>query len=90
MGLEFKYKDSYFRMCREIITNEEAVLLDDKKAVYHVMIMKFTKHHYPIADEFVTVGWYADMNSLLNECTIMGKSFREIVSDDDTEILSKD
>ena len=40
--------------------------------------------------EYLLIGEYPDMNSLLDNCFIDGIKFREIIMADDTEILGKD
>jgi hypothetical protein len=84
MGIEFLYKNIYYRMCRE-------PLFEDKNsAFYQVSIMHCEKFGYPIADEFEILGNYKDIYDLLDNCIISGKSFKEVILDDKTKILSQD
>lgn len=91
MGIEFKYNGRYYRMCREPLTEEEyPVLPDGRIGLYDVMEMHCAKTTYPGCDYFETLGWYANLDDLLEQCYLQGKKFREVIMADETEILSQD
>ena len=48
------------------------------------------KSGYPVADSYEFIGLYDSIESLLDDCNIQGRPFRDVIMDDDTEILSKD
>jgi len=83
MGIEFLYKNDYYRMCREPID-------DEKNGIYQVSIMHCEKFGYPIAEKFEIVGSYKDIYDLLNNCIIEKKKFKDIIIDSNTKILSQD
>lgn len=84
MGIEFLHDGVYYRMCREPLPD------DIKPGYYQVYIMHCEKRGYPGADEFETVGIFNDIYDLLDNCIIGGKFFRDVIMDDNTEILGKD
>lgn len=91
MGLEFEYGGVYYRLCREPFEEGYTPILPNgKPGLYNVTIMHCKKYGYPSADEFESIGWYDSMDSLLNDCFINDKSFREVIMDDETQILGKD
>lgn len=91
MGIEFCNGGIYYRMCREPYDAERSPILENgKPGLYKVMIMHLGQGGYPVADSYECVGWYDSMDSLLDKCIIQGKTFRELIMDDETEILSKD
>ena len=91
MGIEFSYKGIFYRMCREPIDDGQPPLSGtEKKGQYNVMIMHCITRGYPVADSFESLGWYSDLDDLLNNCIIDEKPFREVIMDDNTEILGKD
>lgn len=91
MGLEIKYAEDYYRICREPLTEaERPVLADGRLGLYNVTIMHCDKLGYPIADSFESIGWYSDIFDLLDNCYINGVAFMDVIMDDRTEILSKD
>ena len=89
IGIEFKYHGAYYRMCREPLKLEELPILPDgRSGRYDVMIV-----HWPEDNSepvFETIGWYADMDDLLNNCILQGKTFAEVIMADETEIVGKD
>ena len=91
MGLEFEYGGVFYRLCRE--PYEEGytpILPNGKPGLYNVMIMHCEQFGYPAADEFESIGWYDSMESLLEDCVIGEKKFKEVIMTDDTRILGKD
>ena len=91
MGIEFRYNDVYYRMCREPQDENNAVTLPDgRTGRYDVMILHCENTGYPMSESFELIGWYADLNDVLDNCIIQGRVFREVIMDDETEILGKD
>ncbi len=91
MGIEFLYNGIYYRMCREPYEEGKTLMLaDGRPGLYNVMIMHCEKLGYPIADSFESIGWFADIQDLLDNCEIDRKKFKEVIMDDSTRILGKD
>ena len=91
MGIEFKYDNGYYRMCREPFDEEHPpVLKNGKRGVYHMMVMHCEKSGYPNVEQFETIGWFASLETLLSDCYLKNRQFKEIIIDPDTEILSQD
>ena len=91
MGIEFKYNDVCYRMCREPRDDKDTVVLSGGRiGQYDVMILHCEKTGYPLSESFELIGWYADLNDVLNNCIIQERKFRDVIMDDQTEILGKD
>lgn len=91
MGIEFKYNGTYYRMCREPQDNNDIVILNDgRPGVYDVMILHCENTGYPMSERSELIGWYADLDDVLDNCIIQGQKFRDIIMADVTEILGKD
>lgn len=94
MGIEFRYHGVYYRMCREpnpYDKNKHRPMPSNGKiGHYEVTIMHCNKKGYPIADTFESIGWYGDIDDLLNHCIIDGKTFKDVIMADETKILSQD
>ena len=88
MGLEFCYKNVYYRMCREPYEDSDSD--NAKQGFYQVSIMHCEKFGYPVADEFEILGDYKDIDDLLNNCIISGRPFKDVIIDENTKILSQD
>ncbi len=91
MGIEFLHNGVYYRMCREPYEEGVSPVLDgEKPGLFNVMIMHCEKLGYPIADSFENIGWYADIQDLLDNCIIDNRKFAEVIMDDSTRIMGKD
>ena len=90
-GIEFESLGVYYRMCREAYDEKfSPILSNGKPGIYNVMIMHCDKSGYPTADTFESLGWYDSLESLLKECKIGDRFFRDVIIAEDTEILGKD
>lgn len=91
MGIEFKFNGVYYRMCREPMDESNVVMLPNGKiGQYDVMILHCENTGYPLSESFELIGWYADLSDVLENCIIQGHKFRDVIMDDNTEILGKD
>lgn len=90
MGIEFKYGDVYYRMCREPQGDETVILDDGRPGVYDVIILHCENTGYPLSERFELIGWYADLSDVLENCIIQGQKFKDVIMADKTEILGKD
>ncbi len=90
MGIEFSYKGVYYRMCREPLYEEDLPTLSDgRKGRYDVMICHWAMPEFD-DNEFPLIGWYADLNDVLENCIIDGRKFKDVIMDDSTKIEAKD
>ena len=90
-GIEFRYKDVYYRMCREPQDEKNVIILPDgRTGQYDVVILHCEKTGYPMSESFELIGWYSDLEDVLDNCVIQGRKFRDVIMDDETEILGKD
>ena len=90
MGIEFEYNGKFYRMCREPLDacqkSEDGFLLE-----YDVMQIVTSSGNYLDDEmEYLPIGWYRDLNDVLENCLIEGKKFKEVIIDDCTEILGQD
>lgn len=90
MGIEFKYNGKYYRMCREPLNScermEDGTLLE-----YDVMQIITPSGNYLDGNmEYLLIGWYKNLNDVLENCIIDGKKFKDIIMEDYTEILGQD
>ena len=84
-GLEFTYNDEYYRMCNEPLKEEDfPILPNGKKGHYSTMIDK-TGHF-----DWEILGWYENLDDVLDNWIIDGKKFREVIMADETKIEWKD
>jgi len=84
MGIEFLYRNVYYRMCYEPAES------DVERRFYYVYIMHCESRGYPTADHFEVIGRYEKLHDLLNNFFIGGVPFKDVIMDDNTKILSKD
>ncbi len=90
MGIEFSYKGVYYRMCREPSYEENLPILEDgRRGRYDVMICHWAMPEFE-DDDFIWIGWYADLNDVLENCIIDGRKFKDVIMDDSTIIEGKD
>ncbi len=77
-GLEFKYNDSYYR-------------LDYVNTSIKLMKLQFENNtSYPASSGYDVIGEFQSMSELLGCIVDDDKSFKEIIIDENTELLSKD
>lgn len=77
-GLEFLYKGHYYR-------------LDVSGGQFSLMEIIFAKGEtYPSIAEYRMIARDQKMTDLLEEIVVAGKKFKEIIIDDETELLGKD
>ncbi len=93
MGIEFKFHDKYYRMCREPLPENEEdyiILPNGEVGRYDVLLLNCEEGGYPLSDNVELVGWYSDLNDVLENCIIDDIKFKDVIMDDSTEILGKD
>ena len=85
-GLEFRYCGVEYRLHTGTMYKEEETVLEDGRPVmFGLYRMKKTD-----GVNCTLIGRYGNMDELLNSYVINGKPFRDIITDDLTEILGKD
>lgn len=90
MGIEFSYKGVYYRMSREPGEDDEMSKLPDGRiGRYDVMICHWAMPEFK-DDDFILIGWYSDLNDVLENCIIDGRKFKDVIMDDSTKIEGKD
>lgn len=90
MGIEFSYKGVYYRMCREPGEDDEMPKLPDGRiGRYDVMICHWAMPEFK-DDDFILIGWYSDLNDVLENCIIDGRKFKDVIMDDSIKIEGKD
>lgn len=90
MGIEFTYRDVYYRMCREPIPEtDRPILSNGKRGRYRVVIVHW-KDGWFSDFEYELIGWYEDINDLLDNCRLGDMKFKDVIMADETEIIGKD
>ena len=90
-GIEFTYQGVYYRMCREPIAEEKLPTLPNgHKGHYHVVIVHWKDGKWFTDFDYELIGWYETIEDLLKNCHIEGKTFKEVIMADETEIIGKD
>lgn len=88
IGIEFVYKDTNYRVCCEPLDDAQLpILANGRKGRYDVNIINWEND---TQFEYELVGWYADMNDLLENCMIGDRKFKDVIIDDETRITGKD
>jgi len=78
-------------MCREPLDeNEKVTLSDGRTGQYDVILLHCEKTGYPQSESCELIGWYADLDDVLENCMIQGRKFKDVIMDEQTEILGKD
>ncbi len=87
-GLDFIYEGVEYRFHTGCMYDESGVLPDGRE----VMFGLYCKKEFAGADrrEYELLGEYADMNDVLESTVINGRPFKEVIMDDDTEIVGQD
>lgn len=87
MGIEFKFNDKYYRMCREPLKEEERPIISGgRKGLYMVVLV----NDYWDDFTYTLIGWYENLDDVLANCYLDGVVFSEAIMDPDTEILAQD
>ena len=87
IGLEFKYSGKYYRLGHDY-SNE------DKENIYKYWTYELAPDKNGeviyLKSDWANIGRYKNLDDVLDNWIINGKSFREVIMLDDTEILAKD
>ena len=88
LGLDFKYNGVVYRLHTGAMYNKYDTVLEDGRTALFGVYRRCTDESAP--RDYVLIGEYADMDDLLDKCFIEGRKFREVIMDDNTEMLGKD
>ena len=92
MGLDFRYRGDWYRMCHEPVDKYYVFTTtkpDDSRIIEGWTHRKSDGWFFDMPDKYV-IGIYDTMDELLEATCIAGLPFREVIMDDDTEMLGKD
>lgn len=90
IGIEFTYRNIYYRMCREPLADDELPTLSDgTKGHYRVVIVHWKNGWFSDFD-YELIGWYHNIEDLLNNCNLNGQPFRDVIMANETKIIGKD
>lgn len=88
-GLDFCYHGAEYRLNTGSMYNKvDTVFSDGTVALFCVYRKK--DDNDKTANNYILLGEYPDMYSLLEKCFIEGRKFKEVIMDDSTKILGKD
>ena len=85
IGIDFKYKDNFYRMCKEPISEDLLPTKDGK--ICHICTYKNTTDMFLDSD---VQEWYFDLYDCLENWIIEGIKFKNVISDPDTMIVDQD
>lgn len=89
-GIDFTYNNTIYRLCNEPLREDQFPILENgEKGKYCTYIMHNMMRNVE-DDEIIELGWYIDLYDALDNWIIEGKSFREVIMDDNTIIEGKD
>lgn len=88
LGLDFVYTGVEYRLQTWSMYRKEAFLPDRREVMFEVHRKK--ECISPGEKEYELIGEYADMSELLESTAIQGRPFKEVIMDDDTEIVGQD
>lgn len=88
LGLDFIYERVEYRFQTGSMYEKEAILPDGREALFGIYrkkdIITLDKKEYEL------LGEYADMQEVLESTVIQGRTFKDIIMDDNTEIVGQD
>lgn len=88
-GLDFTYNGKEYRLHTGSMYNETDTILEDGSTALFGVYRRKAVNEKSNRD-YILLGEYSDMNTLLEKCYIEGKKFKEVIVDDLTKILGKD
>lgn len=90
IGIEFIYKNKYYRMCNE--PKGSGVPCDSNGTELSFAVYEVDWHGNICGHNFTytPLGFYHDLDEVLDNCIIQGRKFKDIIMDDNTEIISQD
>ena len=85
-----------------VIVGYKSEILKDKLINYDITIIENQNYKWTgtmeslatavafIDDDFILIGWYSDLDDVLENCIIDGRKFKDVIMDDSTKIEGKD
>lgn len=88
LGLDFIYESMEYRFHTGSMYEDKALLPDGRD----VMFCLYRKKNIISSDkrDYELLGEYADMQDVLESTVIQGRAFRDVIIDDDTELVGQD
>ncbi|MCQ2508320.1 MAG: hypothetical protein MJ097_05980, partial [Dorea sp.] len=88
LGLDFISEGIQYRFHTGLMYEREAFLPDGRE----IMFGLYRKKTYLSRDrkEFELLGEYAEMCDVLNSTVIQGRAFRDVIMDENTELIGQD
>ena len=88
LGLDFVYCGKEYRLHTGWMYDETGLLPDGREVLFSL----YRKKEYLTSDkrEYELLEEYADMDGLLESTAIQGRAFKEVIMDDDTELVGQD
>lgn len=88
LGLDFMYSNIEYRFHTGLMYDTEKKLPDGREIMYG--LYRKNKNSYGEEREYELLGEYANMNEVLESRVIDNRCFKEIIMDDDTELMGQD
>lgn len=87
-GLDFLYEGTEYRFHSGCMYDESSVLSDGREVLFSI----YRKKEFTSKDkrEYELLGMFADMQDVLESTVIQGRLFKDVIMDDDTEIVGQD
>lgn len=87
-GLDFSYNGIEYRFSTGSMYEEENTILPNgKEAIFGI----YRKNNDSTSTrEYILIGEFSDMEDVLNSTCIDGVAFRDVITDDETELLGQD
>lgn len=87
-GLDFMYGGKEYRFHTGYMYDEPALLPDGKEVLFSL----YRRKECIASDkrEYELLGAYSDMSEVLDSMVIQDRPFKEVIMDDDTELLGQD
>ncbi len=90
-GLDFSYKGRIYRLHTGVMYQEPEFLPDGREVLFGLFLSDVSEDLFWSSDvKFTLLAQFATMEELLDSCIIDKRPFREVIMDDETEIIGMD
>lgn len=87
LGLDFSYNGIEYRFNTGAMYKEQNTILPNgNEAIFGI----YRKNNNPTSKKYILLEEFADMEDVLNSTCIDGIAFRNVIMDDETELLGQD
>lgn len=90
MGIDFSYKGIVYRMCREPGEDNEMPRLNEGKVGRYATYIMHNLMKNEKDDSQILLGWYCNLNDVLENWVIDGRKFKDVIMDENTTIEGQD